>query len=186
MRSRIVEVGSDPSQPLQFMHFLFSNPITTSLAILFVVGYIVDRQLKPRPLDTRELLLMPIIMFYFAANALWGSAYTTPLVIEIVISVIIGVYFGYKSLAGIKLYADKVHGEAVIEGTWGYLKWYGLSIVARVVLIGVLYALYGGGVFSKATEAGFLVSTGVFVGVRSVDLYYRAEKLGIPLAQKRK
>lgn len=168
------------------VHNIFSNPLTATLAIVGIIAYIVDRQLEPRPLDNRELLLAPVALLYFGANALAKLPVTTFAVLDVACSVVIGAYFGVRSLSSAKLYADRVHGEAVIEGTWAYLKWYVLSIVSRMAVTGVLYALFGGEISVKVIEAGFLLSAGVFVGVRSVAMYAKSRRLGIPLAQKRK
>lgn len=165
---------------------IFSNPITATVAIVAVVALVVDRQLRPRPLDNRELLLTPLALLYFGGNALWGTSVTWIDGLDIGLSIAIGLYFGYRSLSSLKLYADKVHGEAVVEGTWGYLRWFVYSMLCRVAVAGLFYWMNGGHVSLKTAEAGFLLSTAVFIGVRSVDLYYRADHLGIPLAQKRR
>lgn len=168
------------------LHSIFSNPITATLAIIVAIAYIIDRQLRPRPLDNRELLLMPLALLYFGANALWKTSVSVSGSIDVALSVIIGIYFGYRSLSSLKLYANKTSGEAVVEGTWGYLKWFALSMLCRLLVAGLLYGVDGGKASLKTAEAGFLLSTGVFVGIRSVALYYRARQLRIPLAQKRK
>ena len=165
------------------IHTIFSNPITATLAIVIAIAYIIDRQLKPRPLDSRELLLIPLALLYFGANALWKTSLTTTSAIDVALSIAIGIYLGYKSLSSMKLYADKVHGEAMIEGTITYLKWFALSMVCRLLVGGTLYAIEGKASL-KTAEAGFLLSTGAFVGMRSIDLYYKAERLGIPLARR--
>lgn len=167
------------------LHFLFTNPVTATFAILLAIAYIVDRQLKPRPLDNRELLLMPLALLYFGVNALWKIPITTSGIIDIGLSITIGAYFGYRSLRSLKLYADATYGEAVVEGTWSYLKWFILSMVCRLLIASLFYLLEGKASF-KLAEAGFLLSTGVFVGVRSIDLYYKSQRLGIPIAQRRR
>lgn len=168
------------------IHAIFSNPLTATFAILIAVIYIVDRQLKPRPLDNRELLLMPLALLYFGANALWKTHMTTMSVIDIASSILIGAYFGYKSLGSLKLYADRTYGEAVVEGTWSYLRWFVLSMACRLIIAGLLYIADSNKTSVKTAEAGFLLSTSVFIGIRSINLYYKANRLGIPLAQKRR
>lgn len=174
------------AHPFLNIHSIFSNPITATVVIVVAVAYVIDRQLKPRPLDSRELLLLPLALLYFGANALWKTSITPLGVIDLVLSVAIGLYFGYRSLSSLKLYADKTYGEAVVEGSWSYLKWFVLSMLCRLLLGGLLYVADGGRASFKTAEAGFLLSTSVFIGLRSVDLYYRAGRLGIPLAQKRR
>lgn len=168
------------------IHGIFSNPVTAALAITLIIGYVVDRQLKPRPLDNRELLLAPLALLYFGADTLSKTQLTPFLTTDIFCSVIIGAYFGFRSLSSMKLYADKLHGEAIVEGTWAYLKWYLLSIICRALVTGFLYIVFSASISIKAIEAGFLLSAGVFVGMRSVELYFRSQRLGIPLAKKRK
>jgi hypothetical protein len=128
---------------------------------------------------------MPLALLYFAIRTLSDASLNDITTVEIASSILIGTFFGYKSLSGIKLYPDKTHGHAIIKGTWDYLKWFALSMACRAILLGGLLAIYGAAALSNATEGGFLLSTAIFVGVRSAGLYYRAEKLGIPLASRR-
>jgi len=167
------------------IHSIFSSPWTATVAIIVIIAYIVDRQLKPRPLDNKELLLTPLLLLYFGANTMSQISITPIAMIDIIASVGIGVYFGVLSLRGITLYADTVHGEAIVKGTWKYLQWYALSILARMIITGGLYVV-GGNISLKITEVGFLLSAAAFVGTRSLYLYYRSQQLGIPLAQKRR
>jgi hypothetical protein len=153
------------------------NLISSVLITIIVVGLLVWRQLKPRRLSERGLILMPLILAYFTANALPGFRSTGPRLTEIAITCFVSLVAGLLACRQLKVYASPATGKAMAGGSWTYFLWW---LGAFVVKAG-LAAAFGETNFRNVSEFEILLPVLILVVTRNAYLYYKAERLGIAL-----
>jgi hypothetical protein len=155
----------------------------TIVVILAAVVYLVIRQLQPRLLSRRELVLLPLVLAFFLARSLVSSPITDQEIIHVVAFGGLGIVFGLLSCTALRLSSDPATGVAVVSGTWAYLLWWILAFVARLGMLVVLNLIAGSPLNTIGSTASILASACGLLVVRSLYLGLRAAALDLPLAR---
>ncbi len=141
-----------------------------------VIGFMVYRQIRPRRLSARNLLLIPLILLVVMIRS-WSHFRLTPTTgLETALDATVSLVAGLLAARQLQVYPSPETGSAMASGSWTYFLWW---LGAFVVKAGLTVAL---GV--TATTMGTmetLIPVFLLVLTRNAYLYLRASRLGLPL-----
>jgi hypothetical protein len=148
-----------------------------------LVGWIIVRQVQPRPFNPRQLLILPAIMIIVGASevskaAPSGHSLTNTQITWLVVDLAVAVVSGVARAVTIRLYEQA--GELWRQGTRVTVVLWLASIAARLV-IALIGSHAGAG---KVLDDGLLLSFGVSLVVQAAVLIWRGQQLGIPFASR--
>lgn len=155
---------------------LLTNPLFSILIVIVFLGYIIFRQLRPRKLSLRGLVLFPVLILLFSIHALSSFHPTTTKIIEIVITTVVSVILGLLACRELKVYKSD-SGKAMVKGSWTYFLWW----VAAFIIKSVLSVLFGETKFSTVSQIEILIPVFLLIITRNGYLYWKAQKLGLKL-----
>jgi hypothetical protein len=151
--------------------------IQSILLTIVIVGFLVYRQIRPRRLSSRGLILMPIIVVYFIVQALPTFHPTPTRLVEMGVTAAVSIVFGLLACRQLKVYASDKTGKAMASGSWEYFLWW----LGAFAVKAILSVIFGETDLSKVSEVDILVPVLLLVVTRNVYLYLRVNKLGLEL-----
>jgi hypothetical protein len=160
------------------------NQFAIGLLALLGIIFIAYRQLRTRPVSLWLLLTVPLLLLFFALRGFNQLQTDAASMTQLVASVLIGIVFGYAACLGLRVYSDHETGEAVVQGTWAYVSWFILAVLARIIIAVVIHFTFHTQVITDSSWVIQLLSLAAFIGVRSVYLYIRTKSLGLPIAHR--
>jgi hypothetical protein len=146
-----------------------------------VLGWVVVRQVQPRPVSVRGLLLLPIILVVIGVSEVskalpHGQHFTSSDGTWLAVDLAIGVVSGVVRAFTVRLFERD--GVLWRQGSYWTIALWVLSVAARVV-IGVLGSHHGAG---KVLDDGLLLSFGVSLLAQYGVVGWRAQQTGIAFA----
>jgi hypothetical protein len=158
-----------------------STQVVDVVVAIALVAWIVVRQVQPRPVNVRQLLILPAILIVIGASevskaAPSGHSLTSTDVTWLAVDLAVAVISGLARAATIRLFEQD--GELWRQGTRVTVALWLASIAARVV-IALLGSHHGAG---KVLDDGLLLSFGVSLIVQSAVILWRGQQTGIPFA----
>ncbi len=148
----------------------------------YVVYRVVYKQVRGTLLDRRTLTVMPLILVavgaYLAAKALPGAsaAELGLLAADLVVLAGLGVLRSTTTTLTERDGTTFQKGSAVTIGLWV------LTIAVRVGLVALGTAL---GIAGPLTSTSIAFTVGVSIAVQNATTYYRVQRRGLPLADRR-
>lgn len=162
------------------MNIDFSNPLVSIALTVLVLGLLIYRQLRPRRLSSRGLVIIPAIVLYFILNNISAFHPSTTKLVEVGISVVVSITFGLLACRELKVYASEKTGKAMASGSWVYFLWW---LAAFIVKTGLSFAF--GETMTNANQVEILIPVFFLVATRSAYLFWRVEQLGLELHSRR-
>lgn len=150
---------------------------TSALLVIAVLAFLVYRQIIPRRLSARSLLLVPVVILYFLWRSLASFHATDATVLDTALDAAVTLVVGLLAAQQLRLYPDPDTGRAMVGGSLRYFLWWLAAFVVKSALAVAF------GMTSPAAVAGFEILLPVFILVasRNAYLYWRAMRLGLPL-----
>jgi hypothetical protein len=148
--------------------------VVLSLAIL---AYIIYRQLRPRRLHVRGLVIAPLLILYFILSSVGSFHPTSSETTEIVATSVISLVLGLLACRSLRVYASPTNGKAMASGSWTYFLWW----VASFVIKAGLAIAFEGSSFKNLNEVEILIPVFLLVSTRSAYLYWKTTQLGLQL-----
>jgi hypothetical protein len=158
------------------MDFL-NSPVVSALLVIVVLALLVYRQVHPRRLSTRGLVVVPLIILYFVLNALPGFHPTSAKLTEIGISIVVSIVLGLLACRQLKVYASPTTGKAMASGSLTYFLWW----LAAFIIKSGLSVAFGETSFNNVSQVEILIPVFLLVATRNAYLYWKASKLGLSL-----
>lgn len=151
--------------------------VASVLVVLAAVAYFVYRQIVPRRLNARTLVLIPAILLYFLLRSLPAFHATDSVLLDTVIDAAVTLAAGLLAARQLRLYPDPTTGRAMAAGSARYFLWW---LAAFFVKAGLAVAF---GATSPTAVSGTEILLPVFILVasRNAYLYWKATRLGLPL-----
>lgn len=148
----------------------------------YVLYRVVYKQVRGTLLDRRTLTVMPLILVavggYLSAKALPGAsaAELGLLAVDLVVLAGLGVLRSTTTTLTERNGTTFQKGSAITIGLWV------LTIGVRVGLVALGSAL---GITGPLTSASIALTLGVSIAVQNATTYYRVQRRGLPLADRR-
>lgn len=159
-----------------------NNPIIAVVVTLVAVGFLIYRQVRPRRLSERGLVVMPLIVLYFILQAFPSFHPTSIKLVEVGISIAVSVVFGFLACRQLKVYASPSTGKAMASGSWVYFLWWlGAFIVKALLSVG-----FGETSASGVNQVEILIPVFFLIVTRNLYLFWRVNQLGLELHSHRK
>lgn len=153
------------------------GPVLSVLVALAVVALLVYRQVRPRRLSARTLLLIPLVLLYFLWRSL-GSFHLTPtVVLETAVDVAVALVAGLLAARQLRVYPSPETGRAMLGGSLRYFLWWLGAFVVKAALA----VAFGADSLSAVSGAELLIPVFLLVATRNAYLYWRASALGLAL-----
>lgn len=162
---------------MQSLDSLLQNPIFSVVLVVVIFGWIIYRQLRPRKLHVRGLLIAPVIILYFLIRSFPSFHPTATEILDMIITSIVSLVFGLLACRSLKVYASPQTGKAMASGSWTYFLWWLASFVIKAGL-----AVFLGETSARSINTvQILIPVFLLVVTRNAYLYWRATSLGLQL-----
>ncbi len=150
---------------------------TSILVVVAVLAFLVYRQVMPRRLSARSLIIMPIVLLYFLWRSTASFHATGSAVLDTGLDAAVTLALGLLAARQLRLYPDPQTGRAMASGSLRYFLWW---LAAGIVKSALAVAF---GITSPAAVSGAEILLPVFILVvtRNSYLYWKATRLGLPL-----
>ena len=153
-----------------------SASILSIVLTLAVIGFMIYRQVRPRRLSSRSLIIVPLVLLFFIARSSPLLHLTSTKVVEIGIDVVVSLTAGLLAARQLHVYASPDTGRAMAGGSWTYFLWW---LGAFVVKAAVIVAM--GETAQSMSTVEVLVPLFLLVVTRNGYLYWKATRLGLAL-----
>jgi len=150
---------------------------TTVLIVAAVLAYLIYRQVVPRRLTGRSLVLVPLVLLCFVLQSLPHFQPSPTGLIDTVISAVVSLVLGLLAARQLRVYASPETGKAMAGGSWTYFLWW----LAAFVLKAILAVALGETAFGSVSQVEILLPILLLVATRDAYLYWRAAQLGLAL-----
>ncbi len=141
-----------------------------------VIAFMVYRQIRPRRLTIRNLVLLPLILLVIIVRS-WPLLRLTPrTTMESVVGAGVSLTLGLLAARQLRVYRSPDSGRAMASGSWTYFLWWLGAFVAKA---GLAVAL--GETATTMNTVEVLIPVFLLVLTRNAYLYWRASRLGLPL-----
>lgn len=154
-----------------------NNPIFSVVLTIGVLGFLIYRQVRPRRLSARGLIVVPLIILYFLLKSLPDLQATPTKMIEISISIVVSLILGLLACRQLKVYPSPTTGKAMASGSWTYFLWW----LAAFVVKSALSVAFGETSFNHVSQVEILIPVFLLVATRNAYLYWRVSQLGLKL-----
>ena len=145
--------------------------------VIAAIAFMVYRQIVPRRLSGRTLLIVPLILAFLVWQGLATFHPSSAQITDIAVSSIISLVFGILAARQLRVYADPNTGTAMAAGSLTYFLWWLGAFAVKVALAVALGETSTGGL----SEMDLLIPLFFLVATRSAYLYWRATQLNLPL-----
>jgi hypothetical protein len=154
-----------------------ANSILSTLIVIVIIAALIYRQIRPRRLSTRGLVIMPLIILYLLVQALPTFHPTMSKIEEITITAVVSLVLGILACRQLKVYASPKTGKAMASGSLTYFLWW---LAAFAIKAGLSVA-FGETDFSNVSQVEILIPVFLLVVTRSAYLYWKVSTLGLEL-----
>lgn len=154
-----------------------SGPLGSIVLAILVIVFLVYRQIVPRQLSGRSLLLVPVVLLYFLLQSLPSFHPDAQSLLETGIDIVLNLVLGLLATRQLRVYASPATGKAMASGSWTYFLWW---LAAFVVKAGLAVA-FGETGFSGVSQVEILIPVFILVVTRNIYLYWKATQLGLTL-----
>jgi len=151
--------------------------VESVVVVVLVVAFLVYRQVVPRRLSTRALLLVPAVLLYFLLQALPSFHPSGETLGQIGVDVAVNLLLGLLAARQLRVYRSPETGKAMVGGSWTYFLWW---LLAFAIKAGLAVA-FGETGLSGMSDVEILIPVFLLVATRNAYLYRRATQLGLAL-----
>jgi hypothetical protein len=153
------------------------GPLGSIVLVLLVIAFLIYRQIVPRQLSGRSLLLVPVVLFYFLVESLPSFHPDATKLAEVGVDIVVNLVLGLLATRQLRVYASPASGRAMASGSWTYFLWW---LLAFAVKAGLAFAFGDTGV-SGVSQVEILIPVFILVVTRNLYLYWKARQLGLQL-----
>jgi hypothetical protein len=160
---------------------ILNSTAFSALLVVVIIGILIFRQIHPRRLSGRGLVVVPLIILYFLIKA-WPELHPSMAnIVEVGISSIVSLVLGVLACQQLRVYPSPDTGKAMTKGSWTYFLWW----LAAFVIKGCLAVAFGETSFSSVNQVEILIPVFLLVTTRNAYLYWKVTELGLDLHGKR-
>jgi hypothetical protein len=152
------------------------NAIIPVIISLAVFGFVIYRQMRPRKLSQKGLIILPAIILFFLINSLPTFHPNQKDIIELVIMSIVSIVLGFLACRQLHVYKGSTE-RAMVKGNWTYLLWW----IAAFVIKAILSIFFGETSLKSISETEIFLPVFFLMITRSLYLYWKVNKLGFIL-----
>jgi hypothetical protein len=150
--------------------------VTSTLIVIAVIAFIIIRQIRPRKINQRSLLITPAILLFFLLDSFKTFHQTQKGITEIVIMSIVTIALGLLACRQLHVY-EGPSGRAMAKGSWTYFLWW----LAAFIIKAILSVLFGETSFSSVDQTEIFLPIFLLMITRSGYLYWKVNKLNLIL-----
>ncbi len=158
------------------MSSLWQNPFISLLLVIIFIAFLIYRQLRPRKLSRRALIIFPIIILYIILQSLPGFHPDQAKLIDIVISAIVSTILGLLACRQLHVYKGP-SGKAMAKGNWTYFLWW----LAAFIIKGVIAVMLGETKTQNISQVEILLPVFMLLVTRNAYLFWKVNKLQLVL-----
>lgn len=143
---------------------------------ILVFAFMIYRQVRPRQLSVRGLVIVPVILLFFIARSSPALHLTSSKLLGIAVDVVVSLVLGLLATRQLEVYASPETGRAMVRGSWTYFLWW---LGAFVIKGAVAVAL--GEATTSMNSVELIIPLFLLVITRNAYLYWKATQLGLRL-----
>ena len=148
-------------------------PIIISVAVF---AFIIYRQLRPRKVSQRGLILIPATILFFLANSLPTFHPTQKEILEVILMSLISIVLGLLACRQLHVYEGPTQ-RAMVKGSWTYFVWWLIAFTVKALLS----ILLGETSFNSLNQTEIFLPIFFLVITRNAYLYWKTKQLGLIL-----
>ena len=148
-------------------------PVIVSLAVF---GFVIYRQLRPRKLSLKGLIILPAIILFFLIKSLSEFHLTEKDIIETILMSIISIVLGLLACRQLYVYKGPTD-RAMVKGNWTYILWW---FAAFVVKAGLSF-VFGETSLKGVSQTEIFIPVFFLMTARSAYLYWKTKQMGLIL-----
>jgi hypothetical protein len=152
------------------------NIVISSIITIGVISYVIYRQIRPRKLSTKSLIIIPLLILFFLVKSLPSFQLTQKTMLEILVMSAVSIILGLLACRQLHVYKG-VSGKAMVKGSWMYFLWW----LAAFVIKSLLSIAFGETSFSNVSQTEIFLPVFFLMVTRNGYLYWKANKLGLTL-----
>lgn len=152
------------------------NIIFSGVIAILVIAFLVYRQLRPRKLSKRGLLIIPGIILFFLIKSVPSFTPTQTKLLEILIMSVVSITLGLFACRELRVYKGTA-GKAMAKGSWKYF----LFWLAALIIKSILSILFGETSLHTVSQTEIFLPIFFLMATRNAYLYWRTKKLGLTL-----
>lgn len=158
------------------IHTFIQNNFISIFITIAIVVFLIYRQIRPRKLGRRSLILFPLIILYFLIQSLPSFHPTHTKIMEIILSSTVSTILGLLACRQLHVYEGS-NGKAMAKGSWTYFLWWlGAFIIKSCISI-----MFGETSLSRVSQLEILIPVFILVTTRNAYLYWKVYKLKLKL-----
>jgi len=150
--------------------------IVSIIIIIAVIAFILYRQIRPRKISQKGLIILPAIILFFIIKSLPSFHPTQKEITEMIIMSIITIILGLLACRQLHIY-EGATGKAMAKGNWTYFLWW----LAAFVIKSILSVLFGETSLSSVNQTGLYLPIFLLMTTRNAYIYWKTKKLGLIL-----
>jgi len=144
--------------------------------VIAVIIFFVYRQIRPRKISQKGLIIIPAIILFLLLQSLPTFHPTQTELIDTVIMSIVTIIFGLLACRELHIYQGST-GKAMAKGSWKYFLWWVAALVIKVILSIVFHETSS----SSLNEIEIYLPIFFLTTTRNAYIYWRTKKLGLIL-----
>jgi hypothetical protein len=158
------------------MENLLNNPIISVALSLAIISYIIYRQIRPRKISKKGLIIFPLIILFFIIQTFPTFHPTATKLFEIITSSIASITLGLLACRQLHVYKGPT-GKAMAKGSWTYFLWW----LGTFIVKSLLSILFGETNFQSINQIEIFLPVFFLITTRNAYLYWKTTKLGLDL-----
>lgn len=154
---------------------MFDN-IISIIVVIAVITFIVYRQIRPRKISQKGLIILPAIILFFIIKSLPSFHPTQKEITEMILMSIITIILGLLACRQLHIYEGST-GKAMAKGNWTYFLWW----LAAFVIKSILSVALGETSLSSVNQTELYLPIFLLMATRNAYIYWKTQKLGLIL-----
>ncbi|HSX09952.1 MAG TPA: hypothetical protein VLF93_07385 [Candidatus Saccharimonadales bacterium] len=154
----------------------FEETILPVLISVAVFGFVIYRQLRPRKLSQKGLIILPAIILFFLIKSFSAFHPTEKEIIETLLMSIISIVLGLLACRQLHVYKGPTD-RAMVKGNWTYILWW----FAAFVIKAVLSYIFGETSLKGVSQTEIFIPVFFLMTARSAYLYWKTKQMGLIL-----
>lgn len=154
---------------------MFDNILSIVIAIS-VIAFIVYRQIRPRKISQKGLIILPAIILLLIIKSLPSFHPTQKEVLEMILMSVITIVLGFLACRQLHIYAGST-GKAMAKGNWTYFLWW----LAAFAIKSILSIVFGETSLFSVNETEIYLPIFFLMATRNAYIYWQTQKLGLTL-----
>ncbi len=155
---------------------ILQNSLVPILLVLILLCFLIYRQLRPRKLSLKGLIIFPLIILFFILQSITSFHPDSTKLMEIVITSIISAVLGLFACRQLHVYKGS-SGKAMAKGNLTYFLWWLVAFIIKAIIA----ILLGETKAQNVSQVEILLPVFILLVTRNAYLYWKVNRLNLIL-----